>query len=233
MNKRITLILVLTVLLIVGLGYRSYRGYKAQADLELVQAREAADGEQMAERERRAATELEALRLVALQANHAAVEAAHQRELLLAEQLTVEVARIATEKAAARLAQEQERLGLARAIAQAEARRLATVRDAEAVAANDARLAALAKLRTLEEATQQRAAADRGAARLAARQRQQEIEALAAYQRSTPSGRIIYPTDYKRREHRQFRSLMEWDAYFRAMPSLPAPTLDETGLDSK
>jgi hypothetical protein len=100
---------------------------------------------------------------------------------------------------------------------------LAEVREQETAAANAARLAALAKLRALEE--EKRDLVAREAARHEALRRQAELEALA-YQNARPSDRIVYPPDYKAREHHNLRATLEWEAYRQSgatVPPLPEP----------
>jgi len=95
-------------------------------------------------------------------------------------------------------------------------------------AANAARLAALGKLRALEQ--EKRDLTDREAARLAALRRQAELEALA-YRNAAPAERIVYPPDYKPRDHHNLRATLEWETYRKAgatIPPVPEPELAKT-----
>jgi len=220
-----TTVSILAAFLLLGalvLGYRGYRNYKAEAGREIARLQELSANEALAAEEKRLAAGLEAQRLAAAQAEREAAELARRLEVLQREQLAAEAARLEAEQTAARLAAEQARLQREKEAAQAEARRLAALREEESAAALAAREAALSRLRALEDEARQREAADREAARLAALRRQEALEAIAAHQRSTPARRIIYPADYKSRDHHNFRALMAWDAYLKAGENLPA-----------
>jgi hypothetical protein len=227
---------ILAALLLLGalvLGYRGYRNYKAESGREIARLQEVSASAAFAAEEKRLAAELEAQRLAATQAEREAAELAHRMAVLQREQLAAEAARLEAEQAAARLAAEQARLQRDKEAAQAEARRLAALRREESAAALAAREAALSRLQALEDEARHREAADREAARLAALQRQEALEAAAAYHRSTPARRIIYPADYKARDHHNFRALTAWESYLKAGENLPPPEAETSVPDSK
>ncbi len=124
--------------------------------------------------------------------------------------------------------EEADRLRAEKEAAQGEARRLAELREQETAAAQAARQAALEKLRALEQEVQDNAAREK--ARLETLRRQAEVEALA-YQKARPADRIVYPPDYKARDHHNLRATLEWEAYRQAgatIPPLPEPETKQT-----
>lgn len=223
-NNLIILGALLALLLGVWLGYRGYLRHKVESEqAALALSRDIAGRERLAALRRRAATEAEAHRLAELQARREIEEAANRLAQLQAGQLAAETDRLAAEQEAARMSAELERLRIEKEAAQGEARQLAEIRAQEAAAANAARLAALDKLRTQEREKIDQV--EREAARLVALRRQAELEALA-YRRAAPADRIIYPADYKPREHHNLRATLEWETYRKAgatVPPLPPP----------
>jgi hypothetical protein len=85
----------------------------------------------------------------------------------------------------------------------------------------------------LEKTSRRQKQAEREKNRLAALERQQALEAWAAYRRSTPARRMVYPADYRPRRHYNYRSLMAWEAYRKAGEQLRAPEPDPAEPDSK
>ena len=224
-------ILPLSVLLVILVGvYLGYRGY-VQHKLENEQAaralsQEIAERERLAELERRAAAEAEARRLAEMQARREAEESERRLAELQAAQNRAAAERTEAEAALARMQAETEHLRAEKEAAQGEARRLAELREQESAAANAARLAALAKLRALEQ--EKRDLAAREAARLTALRRQAELEAMA-YRNAAPAERIVYPPDYKSRDHHNLRATLEWETYRKAgetIPPIPEPELE-------
>lgn len=205
------------------LGYRGYRHYQENLRAELARQRAADARQREQEQVRQAAARTEARRLAEVQARQEA-EAAKARAIrLAAEKATAERNRQVAEEESARLAAETARLQKEKAAAQAEARRQAEQRRKEAAEAERARVAALAKLHAL--AQEKREAADRETARQAALKAQREKEkrwqALLARLRSeSPNPRVIYPPDYKPRNHYNLRSILAWDDYRQALDEL-------------
>jgi hypothetical protein len=230
MKKKILLLSVLLVILFgVYLGYRGYVQHKLENE-QAAQAlsREIAERERLAELERRASAEAEAHRLAEMQARREAEDSERRLADLQAAQDRATAERAAAEAALARMQEETERLRAEKEAAQGESRRLAELREQESAAANAARLAALEKLRALEQ--EKRDLTDREAARLAALRRQAELEALA-YRNAAPAERIVYPPDYKPRDHHNLRATLEWETYRKAgatIPSVPEPELAKT-----
>lgn len=174
MNRNIIVILI-GLVVAAGLFF-SYRTYKLSADRELARQRAVAQLALIKEHEvelaRRTAAILEARRLAEARAR----EEAEQQERIRAEQAAAQAALAAAQAELDRLAAETERLQAEKNAVSADAARLAAERQRAAAAANAARLAALQKLRELDE---KRAQADRDTARLAALLRQQELEVAA------------------------------------------------------
>ncbi|MSU70515.1 MAG: chromosome partitioning protein ParA [Opitutaceae bacterium] len=177
-----------------------YRGYRAASARTLAAQREAderaAAVQHRLEIERRAAAEMEALRLTTTRNEADAAEAAARFAQLRTDAVAAESTRKAAEEEIVRLTAERERLRLEMEAAQEEARLQAEAREREAAQAEKARNEALQKLKALEQAKQD--PVDRETARLAALKHQQELEAA---QSRTQRDRSIYPTDYGRREH--------------------------------
>ncbi|MDB6093401.1 MAG: hypothetical protein JWM32_963 [Verrucomicrobia bacterium] len=174
MNRKI-LVVIVAVIVAAGLFF-GYRAYKASADRQLAQQRAEAQlaliKEHEAELARRTAAILEARRMAEARAKD---ELARQ-EKLRQEQAEAQAALDAAQAEITRLNDEAARLAAERNATTAESARLAVERQRAADAANAARLAALQKLRDLD---QKRAETDRETARLAALLRQQELEAEA------------------------------------------------------
>ena len=199
--KRTTLI-ILALLLLLGVGgYFGFQAYKRNSTSGNAQSLAAAE---QADADRRkaeaAAAEAEAARLASEKARKdaEAVAAAELERRRAAE--IAEAARLASEREqAAAAAADQERAAKAAAELQANARRASELRAQETAAAEQARLAALAKLAAAEQEKQEAAA--REAARLAALKAQQEREAALAAIKPDLIDRSVLPPDYKRREH--------------------------------
>ncbi|MBL9204457.1 MAG: chromosome partitioning protein ParA, partial [Opitutaceae bacterium] len=107
-----------------------------------------------------------------------------------------EAARAAAEAAAREAAATRERLTREREQAVGDARRLAELREKEALVAERARADALSKLQDAERLSRERA--EREASRVAALHQQRELELEAERALLT---RGILPADYKRRQH--------------------------------
>lgn len=224
MKKTVTAVLVMLILALgLVLGYRGYRHYQANLQAELARQRASDEQQKQAEQSRQAAAEIEARRLAEIQARQKAADEEERATRLAAERADAERRRLADEAEGARLAAETTRLRRENEAAQREARRLAADRQREAAEADRARDAALGKLHALEQ--QKRDAADRETARLAALTAQREKEAawqalLARLRSDSPDPRVIYPFDYKPRNHYNLRSILKWDDYRRALQQL-------------
>jgi MFS family permease len=129
-------------------------------------AAQATASEREAEAQRKARAEAEAHRLAALKAEQDAEAASQELSRLRAAQANAEAARAAAEAAAREAAANRERLTREKELAVGEARRLAELREKEAIEAERARAAALNKLKDAERSSREQA--DREAARLAA-----------------------------------------------------------------
>ncbi|HND61170.1 MAG TPA: hypothetical protein PLB90_06785 [Opitutaceae bacterium] len=170
------ILIALILVLLAGGGYYGYRSYREAADRELARRRAEAQlaliREHEADLARRTAAIAEARRMAEARAK----EELERQEKLRAEQEAAEASLAAAKAEMDRLAAETERLKAAKEAAEAETAAQVAERARAAAAADAARLAALKKLREIEES---RAQASRDLARLNALLRQQELEAEA------------------------------------------------------
>lgn len=227
MNRR-TIIALIIIALAVGGGIIGYRNYQQNNESERAARRavfEKSEKDRIArEEQKKAETEAEAHRLAEAKAAADAEASAKELERLRAERADADARRLQAEQDAQQTVAERERLALEKHKADAEARvelqrRVKAAADAEA-----ARLAALGEITRVEK--EKKDADAREAARLAALQRQQELEVAESHKVPVIT-RTIYPTDYKRREHYYLDVEME-NAENAKPPTRPQPAAQAT-----
>ena len=208
--NRGTIITLIVIALAAGGGVYGYRNHKQNTERELQERRAAfdkAEAARHAEEARKNEESLAEARRLALAKAAAESEAsAKELEHLRTEQIEAEARRLAAQEEAQNAIKAREKLAL------------------EKQKSDAARLAALQEISRLEH--EKKAAADREAARLAALQRQQELE-VAEAKKIPAIPRLIYPSDYKRRQHYYLDVEMQ-NAENAKPPTRPKPASQTT-----